>query len=160
MSVRLIVMLFSMMIYSSQGVASDTKETVSVHMDAYHIVIKKGVETRVLAKEAKPSDILEYVATYHNNTKHKVTNLKGILPIPEGMIYQAGSERPRHALASVDGVHYNVMPLMRKVKKANGTWEKVKIPLVEYRFLRWNLDVLKGLKSKKVSARMQVSPLE
>ncbi|MBL1351766.1 MAG: hypothetical protein COA61_000280 [Zetaproteobacteria bacterium] len=149
-----------MMLCSTLASASDVKETVSVRMDAYQIVIKKDVEKRLPAKAAKPGDVLEYIAIYHNNTSHGVSDLKGTLPIPVGMIYMKGSERPRHALASLDGVSYKPMPLMRRVKQADGRWKKVKVPLIEYRFLRWDLNVLKGEKSKKVSARMQIIPLK
>jgi len=159
MRLKLSLLSLMMVFWSSLAMASDAQEAVSVHMDVYQIVMKKDVESRVLAKQAKPGDILEYVAVYQNNTSHDVSNLKGTLPIPEGMIYVAGSERPRHALASLDGVNYKPMPLMRRVKQADGTWKQVKVPLGEYRFLRWDLGVLNAEKSKQVSARMQVTPI-
>jgi len=152
--------VLGVLLNASVAYAKGADEAVTVRMEAYQIVLKNKVEKRVIAKEAKPGDLLEYVAIYHNNTDHAISNLKGTMPIPEGMILIVDSPRPRHVLASLNGKTFAAMPLKRRVKQADGSLKEVLVPLSEYRFLRWNMGVLQGEKSKNISARMQVTPLE
>lgn len=135
-------------------------EPVSVHMDAYKIVVEKDVEHQRPADKAGPNDVLEYVATYKNNTDHAVNNLKATLPIPEGTVFLPATTHPKGAQASLDGSKYADIPLTRRVKLPSGKWEVQNVPYKEYRSLRWNLQTLTAGKDKAVSARVRVAPLE
>ncbi|MDX8376877.1 MAG: hypothetical protein R8L53_02510 [Mariprofundales bacterium] len=137
----------------------DKKEAVSIHMEAYKIVFEDDVEKRRSADAAGPSDVIEYVATYTNNTTSKIKDLLATLPIPQGTEYIANTTKPKKAKASLDGAQYAAIPLQRKVKLPSGKWVTELVPYEEYRFLRWNLKTLKAEKSKDVSARMRVAPL-
>jgi uncharacterized repeat protein (TIGR01451 family) len=135
-------------------------EPVSVHMEAYKIVVEKDVEHQRPAKKANPDDVLEYIASYKNNTDHAVNNLMATLPIPEGTIFLPATSNPKGAQASLDGEKYADIPLTRRVQLPSGKWEVQNVPYKEYRSLRWNLQTLAAGKDKAVSARVRVAPLE
>jgi len=154
------VLGLSLMFVSCLAYADEPKETVSVHMQAYHIVKLKKGEKRLPAEKAKPGDVLEYVAAYHNQSKHGVSGLKATLPVPQGLVFIADSPRPRHALASLDGKLFQKIPLKRRVKQSDGSWKQVLVPFEEYRFLRWNIGRLDAGATEKVSARMRLIPVQ
>ncbi len=160
LSIRMI--LASLMLAPVMALAADgaKSEPVSVHMDAYKIVVEKGIEHKKQANMAYPGDVLEYRATYTNNTDHDISDLKATLPVPAGMELLPDTTSPAGAKASLDGARYADIPLMRKVKQPDGTWKEEKVPYKEYRSLRWNLNRLAAGKNKVVVARMRVSPLD
>lgn len=147
--------------FSSVVQAADRQvEPVSVELVSQLIVTdKQGKERRESAEASKPSDIIEYVATYTNHTDHKITDLKATLPVPYGLIFMPKTAKPRQVMASLDGQAFESVPLKRKVKQADGRMKSELVPYSEYRYLRWNLKELAAGKSKVVSARMQVTPL-
>ena len=76
----------------------------------------QGKEQLVDASTVKPGDVLEYRATYTNNSAKTVTGLVGELPIPLGLEYQRKTARPGAAqvkAATKEGV-FSAEPLMRK----------------------------------------------
>jgi hypothetical protein len=73
------------------------------------------------------------------------------LPIPTNMTF-TGEALPASAQASTDGKNYADMPLMRKVND-----KLVKIPLSEYRSLRWNIKLLPAYKSATVALNTTVN---
>ena len=101
-------------------------------------------------RNASKGTVIQYKAIYTNSINKDITDLAVILPIPAGMIF-TGEAIPSSAQASVDGKNYADMPLMRKV---NGTM--VKIPLPEYRSLRWDIKLLPAHKSAAVALNMIV----
>jgi len=151
------VLLLLGMLVSSVAYAEEKQQPVTVEMQVYQVVQdKQGVEKRVAAEQAKPDDLLEYVALYENHTQQAIQGLNATLPIPEGVVFVAASERPRGALASVDGLHFEAMPLKKRMQQADGTWKEVLIPLASYRFLRWNFQQLDAKKKQAVSARVRL----
>lgn len=130
------------------------KQAVSVVLVQFKVVTDaQGREQLVEASTVKPGDVLQYTATYTNNTSRAVTGLVADLPIPEGLEYLPKTARPGAALVKVaakDGV-FAAEPLMRKV---GGKSEPV--PYGEYRTLRWTLGQLPARGETAVSARAKV----
>lgn len=113
-----------------------------------------GRETFASAENAKPGDVIEYVATYRNTTEQPVRNLEATLPIPANTEIVPESARPA-ARASADSVTFTPMPLTRKVQR-NGRAIEEPVPVREYRYLRWYPGELAGGKSAVFRARVKV----
>ena len=96
-------------------------------------------------RNAAAGTVVQYKATYTNTINKDISDLAVTLPVPANMTF-TGEAYPASAQASTDGKNYADMPLMRKV---NG--KLVKIPLSEYRALRWNIKLLPAKKSADVS---------
>ncbi|MGP9687659.1 hypothetical protein ACT3TH_00680 [Psychrobacter sp. AOP22-C1-C5] len=96
-------------------------------------------------RTAPAGTVIQYKATYTNTVNKDINDLMVTLPIPANMTF-TGDVIPASAQASTDGQNYADMPLMRKV---NG--KLVKVPLSEYRSLRWNIKLLPAMKSATVA---------
>jgi uncharacterized repeat protein (TIGR01451 family) len=116
-----------------------------------------GTEQHQAADAAKPGDVLEYVAEYHNNSTHVIRQLAATLPIPDGTEFVPATALPAGALASTDGTHFAPVPLTRKVIQANGKLVDEPIPYREYRFLRWPSQDLAAGKTLQVGVRAKLS---
>lgn len=128
------------------------KPAVSVNLSAYEISMNKKGESIVKpVDQVKPNDIIEYRATYTNNTSKTINGLVATLPIPADTKFLAKSS-PAKAQASTDGINFAAMPLKRKV----GT-QMVNVPLQEYRALRWTVAELPAGKSITVTAQTRVN---
>ena len=130
-------------------------KTVAVALTQYKVVkAADGKEQLLDASSVKPGDILEYRATYTNNTGKAVSGLVADLPIPEGLEYLPRSAKPGAALvkaATKDGI-YGAEPLLRKAE-GNKTES---VPYGDYRALRWTLGQLPASGVAAVSARAKV----
>jgi uncharacterized repeat protein (TIGR01451 family) len=127
---------------------------VTVQLTAYKVVKNAGKETLAPADAMKPGETVEYKAVYKNTDKSAVKNVKATLPIPVGMQFVPDSAVPAAPMASTDGVNYAKLPLMRKVKGADGQMHDQAVPYSEYRSLRWEIGEIPAGGSKTVSARM------
>ena len=137
---------------SATAEVSATKPAVSVNLSAYEISMnKKGESVVKPVDQVKPNDIIEYRATYTNNTAKTINGLVATLPIPADTQFLAKST-PAKAQASTDGINFAAMPLKRKV----GT-QMVNVPLQEYRALRWTIAELPAGKSVIVTAQTRVN---
>jgi hypothetical protein len=116
-----------------------------------------GTEAHQSAESAKPGDLLEYVAQYHNTTAHPIRQLVPTLPIPLGMELVPETALPSGALASVDGTNFSPIPLKRRVVDTSGKLVDEPVPLKEYRFLRWPAQDLGAGKTLQVGARARMS---
>ena len=114
-----------------------------------------GKEGYTSAAEAKPGDVIEYVATYRNTTTQPIRSLDATLPLPDQTEFVPGSSKPQGARASLDGKVYAAMPLTRKVKRDGRDLDEPVAPR-EYRFLRWHADTLGPQESRTYSARVRV----
>lgn len=109
------------------------------------------------ADTAAPGDILEYQVRYRNTGGRSIRSLTATLPVPPGTThYVDGSARPAADLASIDGQHYDRIPLHRRIRRADGSEQMQRVPVSEYRFLRWQLGSLAAGQSITVTARMRV----
>lgn len=110
--------------------------------------VVKNVEGKVAylpVRTAPAGTVIQYKATYTNTVNQNINDLAVTLPIPANMTF-TGDVSPASAQASVDGKNYADMPLIRKVDG-----KVVKIPLSEYRSIRWNIKLLPANKSADVS---------
>jgi len=129
---------------------------VETRLEARKVVMAAdGKETFASAAQAKPGDVIEYVATYRNTTRQPIRNLDGTLPIPQQTEFLPGTEQPAQASASLDGLTYAPLPLTRKVQRDGKTVDEA-VPAREYRFLRWHADTLGAEKSVAFRARVRV----
>lgn len=110
----------------------------------------EGKTVYSLVRTAPAGTVIQYKATYTNTINKDVDDLMVSLPIPTNMTF-TGEAIPASAQASTDGQNYADMPLMRKV---NG--KLVKVPLSEYRTLRWNIKLLPAKKSAAVALNTTV----
>ena len=115
-----------------------------------------GKETLASADQAKPGDVIEYRATYHNAGAANAHELAATLPIPAGSEYIARSASPAPALASLDGRTFSPLPLKRRVHLADGRDVTEEVPASEYRSLRWTLGTLPARGERTVKARVRL----
>lgn len=129
---------------------------VESHLEARKVVrAADGSETFASAHDARPGDVIEYVATYRNASKQPVKNLAATLPIPPDTEYVAGSAQPANAKASTGEGSFHDMPLVRQVVRDGKTVEE-QVPIREYRYLRWFPGELGGEKAVSFTARVRV----
>jgi len=110
----------------------------------------EGKVTYVPVRTAPAGTVIQYKATYTNAVNKNINDLAVTLPIPANMTF-TGDVVPASAQASIDGKNYADMPLMRKVDG-----KLVKVPLSEYRTLRWDIKLLPANKSAAVALNTTV----
>ncbi|MGM8938327.1 hypothetical protein ACS8E2_06485 [Psychrobacter glaciei] len=110
----------------------------------------EGKVTYVPVRTAPAGTVIQYKATYTNSVNKNINDLAVTLPIPANMAF-TGEAFPASAQASIDGKNYADMPLMRKVDG-----KLVKVPLSEYRTLRWDIKLLPANKSAAVALNTTV----
>ena len=137
--------------------AADTG-SVTVDLKGQKVVkAADGKEKYESAEKARPGDIIEYKAVYHNKGKNPAGDLKATIPVPLGTEYISGSARPAAVTASLDNKEYAPVPLKKKVTLPSGKEEMRNVPYDEYRSLRWDLKTLEPGKSATVSLRVRIS---
>jgi uncharacterized repeat protein (TIGR01451 family) len=133
-------------------------KTVAVILTQFKLfTAADGTEQWQDATSVKPGDVVEYRATYTNNTGRAVTGLVADLPIPEGLEYLPKSAKPGALLvtaAARDGV-FAAEPLTRNVG-GNLTGKTEPVAYADYRSLRWTLGRLPASGVTAVSARAKV----
>ena len=115
-----------------------------------------GAETLQPAQTVKPGDVLQYSTVYTNPSQRAVSRLVTNLPIPAGTELVATGTLPSTVLASLDGKVFAPVPLMRKIRRADGQWVDVPVPLNEYRSLRWPEQQLAAGGTFTTTARVRV----
>ena len=136
--------------------ASLAADAVESRLEARKVVVAAdGRERFIPAQDAKPGDVIEYVATYRNTGKDAVRDLQATLPIPSNTELIAGSARPANAKASLDAQRFDYMPLMRGVVR-DGRQAIEPVPAREYRYLRWLAPELAAQRSVSFAARVRV----
>lgn len=157
--IAVIALLSTQLAFAEGPVAASSasgliKKAISINLVQKKVVIDaKGAEQLVNADSVKPADIIEYHATYTNNSDKEVKSVVADLPLPDGLEYQANSAKPsRNAeQATADG-KFGREPLVRKLPTGNTE----NIPYAEYRHVRWQLGTLVPGASVEVSARAKV----
>ncbi len=146
-----------MIVVSHAALAQSSAEVVST-LSVQRITNQaEGKEMAGPAASAKPGDVLEYVVDYKNQGKSAARSLVVTLPLPTGTEYIPNSANPVASLASVDGIAYAPLPLMRKVKQADGKVIDQPVPYANYRFLRWaGLDLAPG-KNRRYTTRVKLA---
>ena len=138
---------------------SSEKKAVTAQLAMMKVVAgPEGVERLVEAGAVKPGDVVEYRVTYTNVSAHPVTRLVAALPVPAGMDYVPNSAQMPGIVteaATADG-HFAREPLVRQMKKSDGSALGMAVPYPEYRALHWQLGLLPPHASAVVTARMRV----
>ena len=131
---------------------------VAVVLQASRVVVAANGKERLEPTESvRPGEVIEYRATYTNQGADAVRGLEGVLPIPPDTQYVGLTATPAGVEASLDGLHFAPIPLMRKVvRDGREAWEPV--PASEYRALRWKLGELAPDASTAIAARVLVPP--
>ena len=132
------------------------QDSVAVQLSARKVVMAEKKEALEPAEKARPNDTIQYDAVYRNTTSGGIKNLAATVPVPAGLAFLADSAKPAGALASLDGKMFSAIPLMREIKRADGTVEKQAVPFAEYRAVRWSIEQLDAGKSTTVSLRARV----
>jgi uncharacterized repeat protein (TIGR01451 family) len=146
----------AMIFFAAPLHAQQPNGPVEMRLEARKVVrAADGQESFTTATQAKPGDVIEYVATYRNVSRQAVSNLAATLPIPANTEFVSGSAKPAAAKASVDSRAFGDMPLTRKVQR-NGREVEEPVPFREYRYLRWFPGELGGEKSMTFTARARV----
>ena len=150
-------MLCALLAFVQPALAADP---VTNTLTVQRIVQNGGVETAAPATQARPGDLLEYVAEFHNNGGSTARGLSATLPLPAGTEFVSASQHPADASASTDGVSFAAIPLKRTVRQADGSLREEPVPYAEYRYLRWPATELAAGAAFKVSARVAVASSE
>jgi uncharacterized repeat protein (TIGR01451 family) len=132
---------------------------VSSVLTASLVSVVDGKTVKTPAVDAKPGDVIEYRATYANNSKAPIERLLALVPIPEGTTLIEKSISPEAASASVDAVTFAPVPLVRTIKLANGTTRTEAVPLSDYRSVRWALTNIAAGQPVTVSVNVRVNSL-
>jgi uncharacterized repeat protein (TIGR01451 family) len=145
----------------AQGLAQPTASKASPlasELVATRIALREdGREVQEPAQSVKPGDVVQYSVTFKNTSKAQLKQVAATLPIPRGTEFVISAVKPEGAMASIDGVRYEPMPLKRKVQQADGRWVDVAIPLSEYQSLRWPARTLGAGEQFSASARVRVT---
>lgn len=121
-------------------------EALKMQLQANKVTINDAGNTIYLPVNTAPvGTVIQYKATYTNTLDKDVSDLTVVVPIPVNMTF-TGKVIPASAQASIDNENYADLPLMRFVDG-----KMVKIPLSEYRTLRWNIKLLPAHKSASVA---------
>jgi uncharacterized repeat protein (TIGR01451 family) len=140
------------------GAVAWAAEPVTNTLTVHRIAVLPGGEEKIeTASSAKPGELLEYIAEFHNASGSTARAFSATLPLPAGTEFIPASPHPAGALASVDGVTYEPMPLKRKARQPDGTQHDVLVPLSEYRFLRWPATDLPPGGNLSFSARVAIA---
>lgn len=151
-NMTMVLMVTGIAVNAIAATPAANNEPVSIQLNAFKKTVdSKGNAQFKVADAIKPQDVIEYRASYTNNTSREIKSLKATLPIPADTQY-LGSSLPSGALASTDGVNFAAMPLKKKVQ---GKW--VDVPLKDYRALQWQIATLPAKKTVTVSAQTKVN---
>ena len=145
---------FAQVVVAKEAAPATDKKVVAIVLTQSKVVkAADGTEQLQDAASVKPGDVVEYKATYTNNTGKAVTGLVANLPIPEGLEYLPKSAKPGATLvkaATKDGV-FAAEPLVHTV-----AGKTVPVAYGDYRSLRWTLGQLPANGVTAVSARAKV----
>jgi uncharacterized repeat protein (TIGR01451 family) len=141
---------------AAMPMANAASDVVETRLEARKVVVAADGRERFLpAEAARPGDVIEYLATYRNTGSEAVRNLEATLPIPANTELLEDSARPANAKASLDARGFADMPLTRPATRG-GALVAERIPLREYRYLRWFAAELAAHRSLTFAARVRV----
>jgi uncharacterized repeat protein (TIGR01451 family) len=155
-AMRTLAFALVFMLGATQALAQRAAEPLETRMEQHKVVMAEGRERLESADNVKPGDVIEYVATYRNTGTATLTGLMATVPVPSLTEYLPGSAKPAASLASVDGVQFAPLPLVRKVRLADGKEVDQPVAMREYRALRWKAGDLGAQKSVSYSVRVKV----
>jgi uncharacterized repeat protein (TIGR01451 family) len=142
--------------------APEAKSPLATELALSRIVVgDDGKELVLPAARVQPGDTLRYSAAYRNQGKTALNDVVASLPVPQGMQMapaQADKTQADDMQASVDGKTFTRLPLVRRVRQADGRWADVPVPLAEIRYVRWAARTLAAGEQFNASLRVRVTP--
>lgn len=136
--------------------AAQNNELVS-DLKAFKVLLVDGEEELIEATSVKPGDIIEYQLTYTNQTGGGITNLRPVLPIPQGMMFIEETANPSiHAVSISEDQLFRKPPLFKEVTLPNGSKSQIKISAKEYRYLQWLQEEMDSNEQVMFTARLKV----
>ncbi len=130
---------------------------VTSKLEVRQLVIASGHEQLKPATAARPGDLLQYRANYTNSGDQPAGHLLASLPVPAGTSLLASGIDPAGAQASLDGTHFEPMPLMHQVTGKDGKVRQEPVPMSAIRALRWDLGTLAPRQTRSVQIRVHVN---
>lgn len=137
---RVLSLAFVLGVFLASGVQvlAKEKKDLDITLKAHRVVRSaSGDEQLSDSPSAKPGDVVQYTAVFHNNSAHPLDKVSPTIPVPAGMIYQPEAKLPAPSEASVDGKHFEPIPLRRTHRLADGRQVVVEVPTSAYRALQW-----------------------
>lgn len=140
--------------FVSVALAEPAASPISTTLLAQRVVRVGGAEHLESAATGLPGDVIQYTVQFHNSGATPAHALEATLPIPAGVVLITGSVQPANVRASLDGMTFAPLPLLRHVRRADGTTADEAVPVSEIRYLRWAPAELAANTSLAVSARV------
>lgn len=155
-------MVLAVALLASSPARAGSEQPLAIDLSVHRVWREiTGADVLVATEQARPGDLLEYRAKYRNTGTAAARQVIATLPIPAtGAVFVPGSAMPSGALASIDGRHFEALPLRRWVTLPDGTREQRLVPPQEYRAIRWNLGEVAAGQVVSVSARVRVETPE
>lgn len=126
-------------------------------LKAYKVVKVDNKEQLVETNSVMPGDIIEYQLTYVNETGGSISNLRPVLPVPDGMIFIENTASPIvHAVSLTQDQVFQQPPVLKEITLPNGSKGKIKADVKEYRFLQWLQSSMVSGETKVFKARMRI----
>jgi uncharacterized repeat protein (TIGR01451 family) len=140
-------------------VGSAAAQGVTSRLDAFRVEAGAAGERLVPAERVRPGQVVEYRLTYRNETGGPVTGFVATGPVPEGTRFVAGTAgAPEGAVleATAPGADWATPPLIRELRRPDGTIERVTVDPSEFTALRWRLGPPLGA-DEELTARYRVT---
>lgn len=155
----LLASLYLVAAHADQNAAT---QPVQSTMEAFLVEVdSEGKESLQKTTTAEPGQTIEWKVTFSNVTANVQKNLVVSGPIPDGTEYVAGSAKTDVAaslLVSVDnGRSFVAEPVLRDVKKPDGSVSREVVPAEEYDYVRWqSAEPLAAYSSQVFTYRVRV----
>lgn len=138
--------VLSSILLAINALPTQANDALKMTLSASKVVTNKhGEKLYIPASTAKVGTLIQYKATYSNTLPTAIQNTTVTLPIPTNTEF-TGEAYPPSAQASLDYYNYRDLPLMRMVDG-----KLVKVPLSEYKSLRWEIKYIPPKKSVDVA---------
>ena len=131
---------------------------VKVDLKQFKVVDVNGKQTLQSADKAKPGEVIQYVATYHNTAKTPAKNVVGTIPVPNGMEYTPDANLKAPDMAAAADGKFAPLPLKHKVTRNGAQVEEV-LPYSAYRSLQWRIGTMEPGQKVELKANVKLAPL-
>jgi len=118
----------------------------------------QGQVSRQTVQTVEPGDTLEYQLTYTNHLDNAISQLKPVLPIPNGVEYLGNSANPSIVGASLslqEGPMQN-LPIQEQTTTSSGLQVNQNASHDKFRRIQWLINSLQPNSSLTLTARVKV----
>lgn len=121
-----------------------------VSLEAFKITQDSAAEeVLVLAEEAAPGDLIEYRALCENTTDSAMKDVFAEIPVPEGLVWLASSDKPKAIQARLADGRLVTLPALDEEGKA--------LPAELIRSLRWKIESIAAGEAAEIALRASVN---